>query len=191
MAEQFVSKRLFAMRVHSMRYDDNLLKMANTLSERVRRDNLSLITAESCTAGLLPNLLCSTQGASEWLEGGFVTYTKQQKSKALDVSPGILAAKTAVASDVALLMARGALNHSTAQIAIAITGVAGPTPDDDGNPVGLVYCAVSRKNGPELVERLEWGEKTKDFILGHTMESAIRLALRVMSDDKTREWQRQ
>jgi len=96
------------------------------------------VTAESCTAGkLAAALLSEAPGAAERLHGSFVTYTKANKTKSLGVSAALLQRRGAVCREVAVAMAEGALVRSPATVAVSITGVAGPDPDEDGNPVGL------------------------------------------------------
>src|SRR6185295_18583482 len=124
---------------------NELKQFANALMERARRAGLGIVTAESCTAGLMCQVLADAEGASTFFHGGFVTYTKQHKSRALGVPETLLREKGAVCADVARAMAEGALEHSKAGIAAAITGVAGPEPDEDGNPVGRVCIAVARR----------------------------------------------
>jgi nicotinamide-nucleotide amidase len=112
------------------------------------------VTAESCTAGKLSALLSEAPGAGEHLHGSFVTYTKANKVKVLGVESGLLRAKGAVCREVAVAMAEGALHRSPADVAVAVTGVAGPDPDEDGNPVGLVCVAVARDGREPLhIER--------------------------------------
>ena len=109
---------------------------------------LTLITAESCTAGALSQRLADAPGAGLRFHGGFVAYTKAQKNCALGVPADLLRQQGAVSREVARAMAEGALRHSTADLAAAITGVAGPEPDEDGNPVGRVCVAIARRAGP-------------------------------------------
>jgi nicotinamide-nucleotide amidase len=124
---------------------DRLETLAQRLLALAERTGLSIVTAESCTAGLMCQVLSDAPGAAERFHGGFVTYTKEHKTNALGVSPQLLHDKGAVCVEVARAMAEGALRHSTAGISAAITGVAGPEPDDDGNPVGRVCIAVARR----------------------------------------------
>src|SRR4051812_24707824 len=116
--------------------DASLKQQADTVIKKLKKQKLSVVTAESCTAGLLAALLSKPEGAGDVLEGGFVCYSKEQKNIALGVPNGVLDTKTAVASEVATAMAKGALNRSKANIGLAVTGVLGPEPDEDGNPVG-------------------------------------------------------
>jgi PncC family amidohydrolase len=133
----------------------------------------TVVTAESCTAGALAHHLSKGEGASQHFHGGIVTYTKDMKTTVLGVPATLLKKKTAVAAEVAAAMAKGAVRRSPADIAVSVTGVAGPEPDEDGNPVGLIYCAVARRNGPTRTARLRSRHRTKSRIL----EDAMRLAL--------------
>src|SRR5205085_12207168 len=109
---------------------DELSDLANALIRHARRTGVTIVTAESCTAGLMSQVLSDAEGAAEYFHGGFVTYTKEHKTSALGVSASLLRDKGAVCGEVARAMAEGALEHSTAGISAAITGVAGPEPDD-------------------------------------------------------------
>src|SRR5437868_15026178 len=128
--------------------DQSLTAMAEDLVALAAGEKLTIITAESCTSGLLATVLSEAPGAGKILHGGFVTYTKEHKHVALGVPEELLRAKSAVCEEVACAMAEGALARSTSDLAAAITGVAGPEPDEDGNPVGRVYIAAARRGGP-------------------------------------------
>jgi nicotinamide-nucleotide amidase len=104
--------------------------------ELAKAAKASVATAESCTAGVLAVLLADAPGAAERFHGGFVAYTKENKTAALDVPSSLIAAHSAVSAEVAEAMASGAVCRCPADIAVAITGVAGPEPGEDGNPVG-------------------------------------------------------
>ena len=84
--------------------------------------------------------------------GGVVAYTKEMKIRALGVPAELIQRGTAVCADVAEAMARGACRLSGAKLAVSITGVAGPEPDEDGNPVGLIYCSVARPDASKVIE---------------------------------------
>ena len=121
---------------------------------QAKRAGLRVVTAESCTGGLIALVLSEAPGAAEHLEGGFVVYTPTQKCAALKLDPVLVDKHGAVSAEVAKAMAIGALANSTADIALSVTGVAGPDPDERSNPVGLVYFACARQNGRcEHVER--------------------------------------
>jgi PncC family amidohydrolase len=136
---------------------------------------LTVVTAESCTCGRLACLLSRGEGASEILHGGFITYTKENKTAALGVSRELLRTKGAVCEDVARAMAEGALDRTPADLAIAVTGVAGPDPDPDGNPVGRVHIAAARRQGVMLHRRVDYGPERAEIILERTMSDALDL----------------
>src|SRR6185369_4680761 len=110
------------------RMNDVLGKRADRLLTHAARAGLTVAVAESCTGGLLCQVLSDAKGASAQFAGGFVTYTKAQKTAALQVPASLLSEKTAVCPDVARAMAEGALRMSAAGVTAAITGVAGPEP---------------------------------------------------------------
>jgi len=130
-------------------------RLAERILKKAKAAGLQIVTAESCTAGTVAHVLSKGEGASKHLAGGFVTYTKDMKSRVLGVPMAMLKSKSAVAAEIAEAMARGALARSGASIAVAVTGVAGPDPDEDGNPVGLIYCAVVRRGQAPRSVRLQ------------------------------------
>jgi nicotinamide-nucleotide amidase len=136
---------------------------------------MTLATVESCTAGSLVYLLSQAPGASDTLHGGFVVYTKENKTKAVGVPKRLLDRHTAVSGEVAEAMAAGGLERCPASLVVAITGVAGPDPDEDGNPVGLVYIAVAARDGRKRVIRHEFGEREKNEICRAAMRAALTL----------------
>ena len=152
---------------------DNLGARANALLGEARRAGLTVVTAESCTAGLLCQILSDAEGAAEHFHGGFVTYTKEQKSRALGVPWSVLRSEGAVCGTVARAMAEGALRHSGADIAAAITGVAGPEPDEDGNPVGLVCIADARRGEAARDFERRYGDIGRDAIRERAVADAI------------------
>jgi nicotinamide-nucleotide amidase len=153
----------------------NAKQLAHQVIERAKNCGLTLVTAESCTAGRIAQLLADTPGAGEYFHGGFVTYTKEMKTAVLAVPADLMKRQTAVCVEVAQAMATGALAHSPADLALAVTGVVGPDPDEDGNPVGLVYCAVMRRDRPARVKRLEMPQQDPDAILNETIRAGLEL----------------
>jgi nicotinamide-nucleotide amidase len=153
--------------------NESLQAMAEDLVARAAREKLTIITAESCTSGLLATVLSEAPGAAKILHGGFVTYTKEHKHVALGVPEELLSAKSAVCEEVACAMAQGALARSTADLAAAITGVAGPEPDEDGNPVGRVYIAAARRGGKVDCFRKDYGAIGRDAVREAAMADAI------------------
>jgi len=120
-----------------------LLSQARALLDAARAKNIRIVTAESCTGGLIAGLLTEIPGSSDVVERGFVTYSNQAKEEALGVPPALLAKHGAVSDQVARAMADGALRHARARLAIAVTGIAGPGGGSAEKPVGLVYIALA------------------------------------------------
>ncbi|MBI2750123.1 MAG: CinA family protein [Burkholderiales bacterium] len=100
---------------------------------------LKLATAESCTGGLIAAACTDLSGSSAWLERGFVTYSNEAKTEMLGVDAALIARDGAVSESVVRAMVQGALTHSLAQVAVAVTGVAGPTGGSADKPVGMVW----------------------------------------------------
>jgi nicotinamide-nucleotide amidase len=156
----------------------SLETLADEILQHAKAAGLTLVTAESCSAGRLATAFAKGESASQHFMGGFVTYTKEAKTLLLGVPREMLSSETAVSANVAVAMARGAVIRARASLAVAITGVTGPDPDEDGNPVGLVYCAVARSDGGMRHIRLELGDGEPDALI----ESACRAALRLLRD---------
>lgn len=110
-----------------------------SLAEVLLQKQWMLATAESCTGGLIAGACTDLSGSSNWFERGFVTYSNAAKSELLGVDAQLIAQHGAVSEPVARAMAQGALAHSRAQVAVAVTGVAGPTGGTPEKPVGLVW----------------------------------------------------
>ena len=125
---------------------------AAQLLDLYRAKQLRIATAESCTGGMIAAAITDIGGSSEVFDRGFVTYSNEAKSQ-LGVQPDLLEQHGAVSVHVAREMATGALKHSKADVAVAVTGIAGPGGGSEGKPVGLVYLAVARRNGEPAIER--------------------------------------
>jgi len=157
---------------------EDLNEVANTLLRRAKQAGVTVAVAESCTAGMLSRVLADAQGASHYFHGGFVTYTKEHKTRALGVSASLLKEKGAVCGEVARAMAEGALAHSSAGISAAITGVAGPEPDEDGNPVGRICMAVAVRGRPAQCLERNYEDIGREAI----RKRAVADALKAMTD---------
>jgi nicotinamide-nucleotide amidase len=119
--------------------------LARAVSHELKRQGLMLVTAESCTGGWVAQIITSVAGSSEWFERGFVAYTNLAKREMLGVKTTILSRYGAVSEPAARAMAEGALTHSHAQVAVAITGIAGPSGGTPEKPVGTVCFAWAGK----------------------------------------------
>ena len=118
-----------------------LTTLATLVGAKLRAKGLMLTTAESCTGGWVAQTVTAIAGSSEWFERGFVTYSNAAKMEMLRVKAGTLRKHGAVSEQTARAMAVGALAHSRAQVAVAITGIAGPTGGSPEKPVGMVCFA--------------------------------------------------
>jgi len=123
-------------------------QLAAALGRALHEQHLVLATAESCTAGGVAFAVTLPAGSSQWFDRGFVTYSNEAKMQVLGVSPAYLRDFGAVSEPVARSMALGALSHSAAQVAIAITGIAGPGGGSESKPVGTVCFAWAIRRDP-------------------------------------------
>lgn len=136
---------------------------------------LTIATAESCTGGLLAAALTSISGSSAVVERGFVTYTNVAKTQSLGVPHSLLNAHGAVSAEVARAMAEGALANSNADVALSITGIAGPGGATEGKPVGLVYFGLAREHmRTQAVER-RFGDVGRDGVREASVDFALEL----------------
>lgn len=128
--------------------------LTQQLAEVLLHHNWTLATAESCTGGLIASRCTELSGSSQWFERGFVTYSNEAKHQMLGVDSALIAEHGAVSEAVAQAMAKGALRHSLAQVAMAVTGIAGPTGGTVDKPVGTVWFgwATPSDIGPTLGE---------------------------------------
>jgi len=122
-------------------------KLAATLGRRLKRAKARLVTAESCTGGWAAQAVTSIAGSSGWFERGFVTYSNAAKHEVLGVSKKTLRDHGAVSEETARAMAAGALKRSRGTIALAVTGVAGPSGGSAAKPVGMVCFAWAGRRG--------------------------------------------
>lgn len=129
-----------------------LLDEAASLQEACRRRHVKLATAESCTGGLIAAVLTAIGGSSDVVERGFVTYSNEAKTELLGVPAGLIASFGAVSEPVARLMAEGALQRSHADIAVSVTGVAGPGGGSAEKPVGLVCFGLAQRGQSAVSE---------------------------------------
>ncbi len=135
--------------------------------------------AESCTGGLLGGAITSIPGSSLYFSGGVVAYGNPAKSALLGVPPGLLAARGAVSREVALAMAEGALSLFRADLAIAVTGVAGPGGGSRGKPVGTVWVAVVAPGGVRHAHRFRF-PGGREAVRRETVRASLGLAAAVL-----------
>ena len=161
---------------------DTLVAEAASLLALLRSKGLKLATAESCTGGLIAAVLTDVPGSSDVFERGFVTYSNAAKSESIGVDPAIVTKHGAVSEQTARAMAEGGMAHSAADIAVAVTGVAGPGGGSAEKPVGLVHIAAATKNRPTRHERCDFGDLGRSAI----REATVAEALLMVRDIATR-----
>lgn len=131
-------------------FSNDLCKKANAILDACKQRNVKLATVESCTGGLLSAILTELPGSSSMFTHGFITYANEAKSEMVGVNPILIQQHGAVSEPVARAMAEGALNASSAWLAIAITGVAGPDGGSEAKPVGTVHFATAMEGKPTV-----------------------------------------
>ena len=153
-------------------------QIIDLLAER----NQTLVTAESCTGGLIASALTDVPGASAAIYGGYITYANSAKSRMIQVQPRLIGDYGAVSNQVARAMADGARNTARVDFAVAATGIAGPDGGTDKKPVGLVYVAVSSELATVVIEH-RFGDLSRDDIRKATVDAALDLVLQVLTSD--------
>lgn len=148
---------------------------ATRLLEACRTRQLRLVTAESCTGGLIAALLTEIAGSSDVVERGFVTYSNEAKNENLGVAKALLKLHGAVSEPVARAMAEGALKHSHADLAVSVTGVAGPGGGSAEKPVGLVHLAAARTGLPTLHRECRFGDIGRNQVRLRSVQVALDL----------------
>jgi len=134
-------------------FDTATLQAAEALLDLYRKDRKTLACAESCTGGLISAILTAVPGSSDVVERGFVTYSNSAKSEMLGVDPHMIAHHGAVSDAVARAMAAGAIRHSSADVAVSVTGIAGPGGATPDKPVGLVFIGWMTRGGVPMAAR--------------------------------------
>jgi nicotinamide-nucleotide amidase len=150
--------------------------LVQTLGDELRAKGWMLATAESCTGGLIAAACTSHAGSSDWFDAGFVTYSNAAKTTQLGVPASLIEAHGAVSEEVARAMVQGALERSRATVALAVTGIAGPSGTTPGKPVGTVWLAWARVNHTAQAERLQL-DGDRAAIREQTVAQALRRAI--------------
>ncbi|NML16300.1 CinA family protein [Azohydromonas caseinilytica] len=159
-----------------MTFPDDLEPQVNTLAAALRARGWRLTTAESCTGGLIAAACTAVAGSSDWFERGFVTYSNEAKVETLGVPAALVAAHGAVSEQVARAMAAGALAHARAELALAVTGIAGPGGAVPGKPVGTVWLGWAVRDGAVGAELLQL-DGDRAAVRTVTVERALQRAL--------------
>jgi nicotinamide-nucleotide amidase len=154
-------------------FSSDLITRATELIARYRAAGLMAATAESCTGGLIAGLLTEIPGSSDMLERGFVVYSNAAKQELLGVPAETLVNHGAVSEETARAMAEGALANSRAEVAVSVTGIAGPDGGTAAKPVGLVHFACARRGKPTVAREERFGAIGREAV----RLASVRVAL--------------
>ncbi|MEK9677834.1 MAG: CinA family protein [Rhodospirillaceae bacterium] len=157
-------------------FPEDVLGLSKSLIEACKAHSLMLVTAESCTGGLIAASITAVSGSSEIFDRGFTTYSYDSKSEMLGVNMDDIIASGAVSETVARQMAEGALAHANAQLSVAVTGIAGPGGGSNEKPVGTVDIAAARE-GRETVYLRRLFEGDRDAVRMQTVKAALVMML--------------
>ena len=155
--------------------DDDIVEAAKRLLDICKRKNLTVATVESCTAGLVAGTLTEVPGTSSILDRGFVTYSNQAKQDMVGVSAATLKAHGAVSRQTAEEMVRGALSHAAVDLAVSITGIAGPDGGSDEKPVGLVHFGAASRSGQFVHDEKRFGNIGRSQVRKQSVLKAFRM----------------
>ena len=161
-------------------FPDSVINFARALLDEARARRLHIVTAESCTGGLIAAALTEIAGSSDVVDRGFVVYTNRAKTELLGVPPELIGQYGAVSEEVARGMAEGALKHSAAQMAVSCTGIAGPAGATPAKPVGLVHLAAAREGQTTLHEECRFGDIGRANVRMRSVEEALKLLLQII-----------
>jgi nicotinamide-nucleotide amidase len=156
-----------------MSQDEDIAALAQLAFSKFRAAGRRIATAESCTGGMVAAALTAIPGSSDVFERGFVTYSNAAKCEMLGVPLDLIERHGAVSAEVATAMARGAIQHSRADIAVAVTGIAGPGGGSAAKPVGLVYVAVAHRAATARVREFRFADQGRWFVRTESVKAAL------------------
>ena len=155
--------------------DEELGDKATRLLDLCKTKRLTVATAESCTGGLVAAALTNIAGSSEVVDRGFVTYTNEAKQQMIGVPFAIIEAFGAVSRQTAEAMAKGALTHAPVDLAVSITGIAGPTGAAPGKPIGLVHFGAASRSGRLIHRERRYGDVGRSEVRRKSAFEAIAM----------------
>ena len=156
---------------------------ARQIIELLTEAGKTIVTAESCTGGMIAAALTDIPGASAAVYGGYITYANTAKSRMIHVQARLIRDYGAVSNQVARAMADGARNTARADYAVAVTGIAGPDGGSDKKPVGLVYVAVSSELATVVIEH-KFGDLGREEIRKASVKAALDVVIQVLTSHK-------
>ncbi len=158
--------------------------LSRSLLDLCRMRKLTIVTAESCTGGLVAAALTDIPGSSDVVDRGFVTYSNEAKQAMLGVKPATLATFGAVSKETATAMAFGALENADADLSVAITGIAGPGGATPGKPVGLVHFAAAARDGRLIHREVRFGAIGRSAVRQRSVAEALKMLMDIARGPK-------
>jgi nicotinamide-nucleotide amidase len=159
--------------------DEDLLRLSVRTGRHLLGAGARLVTAESCTAGWIAKVLTDVPGSSDWFDSGYVCYSDAAKKRDLGVAPETLRTQGAVSEPTVREMATGALERTGADLALSVSGIAGPTGAVAGKPVGTVWFALAHRRGQavEIIARVKFFKGDRDAVRRKSVQFALQLVL--------------
>jgi nicotinamide-nucleotide amidase len=173
------------MTTATMPADTDLHRLAEALGEAMKRARHTLVTAESCTGGWIAKAVTDVPGCSEWFDCGLAAYSYEAKQALLSVRPETLTELGAVSRETVLEMVSGALIHSGASLAVAVTGIAGPSGGTPDKPVGTVWIGWKRRGGYPEAQVFHF-DGDRESVRRQTVATALNGLLRILTAESDR-----
>lgn len=164
---------------------DDLAPLAVRVLDALKSEGKMIVTAESCTGGLICGTLTEIAGSSDAVDRGFVTYSNEAKTELLGVPSGLISEVGAVSKEVAVAMAEGALARSKADISVSVTGIAGPGGGSEEKPVGTVHIAVAEKQKSTRHFHCWFADRGRQSIRLETVQTALSSVLNSLESEST------
>ena len=156
--------------------------LSKEISEKFWKENLTLATAESCTAGSIASVITAIPGSSRFYKGGIVAYSDEVKTNLLGVNPETLASKGAVSEETVIEMVKGAMKSMNSDCAVATSGIAGPTGGTPDKPVGTVWIAAAM--GDKVLTMKASGDEGRNKNIEHATLNALQLLLKLFQNQE-------
>ena len=156
--------------------------LSKEINDKFWKENLTLATAESCTAGSIASVITAIPGSSRFYKGGIVAYSDEVKTNLLGVNPETLASKGAVSEETVIEMVKGAMKSMNADCAVATSGIAGPTGGTPDKPVGTVWIAAAR--GEKVITMKASGDEGRNKNIEHATLNALQLLLKLFQNQE-------
>lgn len=164
---------------------DDLAPLAVRVLDELKSRDKMIATAESCTGGLISGTLTEIAGSSAVVDRGFVTYSNEAKTELLGIPENLISTMGAVSKEVAVAMAEGALSRSRADIAVSVTGIAGPGGGSHEKPVGTVHIAIATRDGPTRHLHCWFADRGRQAIRLETVQTALTSVLNSLDSEST------